>query len=234
MMMIKHILKHVACKYVGADYKQNSLHHNSVKCWKPLRFSTCNRYAMLWSYPLTEVTCRNKWQRHYLPCYKTLYHQSDSVIQKGKKKNRNNVASKLDIILFMLLRHINKMFVHCLISNTLLPTFVSVKVNLYGGISTRIKDLSGVDLDNRHVVGPWDETEKLNLLLSGYKCTVACTISGLRQKNEKNKNVSQSKKPFFLLTTAAPLLHSFLLGAYSQKYLDLAASLGMLTGMLPS
>lgn len=54
----------------------------------------------------------------------------------------------------MLLRHINKMFVHCLISNTLLPTFVSVKVNLYGGISTRIKDLSGVDLDNRHVVGP--------------------------------------------------------------------------------
>ena len=76
------------------------------------------------------------------------------LFKKVKKKNRNNVASKLDIILFMLLRHINKMFVHCLISNTLLPTFVSVKVNLYGGISTRIKDLSGVDLDNRHVVGP--------------------------------------------------------------------------------
>lgn len=39
-------------------------------------------------------------------------------------------------------------------SKSLLPTFASVKVNLYGGVSARIKDLSGVDLDNRHVVGP--------------------------------------------------------------------------------
>lgn len=38
-------------------------------------------------------------------------------------------------------------------SHTSLPTFVSVKVDLYGGVSARIKDLSGVNLENGHSVG---------------------------------------------------------------------------------
>lgn len=69
-----------------------------------------------------------------------------------------------------------------------MPTFVGVKVNLYGGVSTRIKDLSGVDLDNGHGEGPSDEKEKLNLLLSGQTCTAVCNSSGLWQKNNANKN----------------------------------------------
>lgn len=45
----------------------------------------------------------------------------------------------------------------------LIPTFVSVKVDLYGGVSTRVKDLSGVDLDNGHDVGTRDETEDVTI-----------------------------------------------------------------------
>lgn len=38
-----------------------------------------------------------------------------------------------------------------------LPTFVSVKVNFYCGVSTRIKDLSSMNLNNRHSVRPQKE-----------------------------------------------------------------------------
>lgn len=37
---------------------------------------------------------------------------------------------------------------------TFRPTLVSVKVNLYCGVSTRVEDLSGVDLNDGHGAGP--------------------------------------------------------------------------------
>lgn len=141
----------------------------------------------------------------------------------------DEIHFKLYILYFHVIEAHWQYFVHCLVSHTPLPTFVSVKVNLYGGVSTRIEDLSGVNLDDRHAVGAREETEKLSLLLSGQTCTAA----GLRQKNNAHKSSTLSKS-LFSRTTGTPLLLPFLLWAYTQKYPDLAASLGMLTGMLLS
>lgn len=41
---------------VGADYKQNSLHHNNITCWK-LEVSA---YVALLSYPLAEINVVQK------------------------------------------------------------------------------------------------------------------------------------------------------------------------------
>lgn len=111
-------------------------------------------------------------------------------------------------------------------------TFVSVKVNLYSGVSTGIKDLPGVNLDNGHGEEPWNETQKWTLSLSGDpmkktpRCTVTCAKSHTRQKsclNSRADNCFWSKN-----------LCSFLLETYLLKYPDLSSSLAVLTSMLLS
>lgn len=108
-------------------------------------------------------------------------------------------------------------FVHGLLIHTWLPTFVSEKINFYGGISTRIKDLSGVNFSDRHSVGA-SETEVM-LLLCEQRNTAACNNCDLQQNNTTNQNSIVPKGLFFLLL-------SFLLGIYSQKHPDPASSLG--------
>lgn len=51
--------------------------------------------------------------------------------------------------------YIHSFYLHPTVnSRTFKPTFVSVEVNLYGGVSTGVEDLSGVDLENGHGAGP--------------------------------------------------------------------------------
>lgn len=112
------------------------------------------------------------------------------------------------------IKYSSGLFIICIIWSSFRPTFVSVEVDFHCGVSTGIKDLPGVDLNDGHGAKPGDEKQ--------FKVRRS-TFSYSQHSKTERTDLNEATEPLLRSSPAAA----------AHKSPDLPESLGALKGELP-